>query len=190
MRGIDRECTSLCIERARRIVEHAHRRACALSEQLDATASLGFIFREDFENADQVFPVAAGLVDAFEDRGDLVGDLGVLQHALERHARTVVRRVELQDLAIVVERTARVVEVLFEHLRQPVLEIDQRGLGLIYLETLSQHIGVRRPIFEPSIETVERLERRCITGVIVEDLAVRFHGFLRLFQLLDVEACR
>src|SRR6201999_697399 len=106
------------VERTRGVVQHLGRDARDLAEKLHALVALAFGGSEDVERDEELRPVGAILVDVLEDGGRFVAEILVLEERFERLARTLVLRVEEEDLAVVLERARRVAGVLLERLTE------------------------------------------------------------------------
>ncbi len=168
------------VERARVIRERFGRDARDLAAERDALLHVVFARREDVERGDELVPLAAFFVDRFEDRRRVRFELGVREHRLEGGLRAFVLRVEEEDLAIVLERARRVVQMLLERRAEAELEIDERPLVVVELDAPPQDVDVGLPSLEASVENVERAERGDVGGLFFE------HGDVRLDRLVHV----
>src|SRR6185436_20814772 len=72
-----------------------------LARERDAAPDVFFRVREDFENANELLPVTAHFVDAFENAGGRGAKVGVVEQGLERLTRPFVGGIEKEYLAVV-----------------------------------------------------------------------------------------
>jgi hypothetical protein len=78
----------------------------------------------------------------------------VNEEGLEREACALVARVEEEDLAVVLERAGRVVEVLLERRAEAELEIDDVVLAVVELDAATKNVDLGLPALETPVEDV------------------------------------
>src|SRR5262249_18400140 len=155
--------------------------------KLHALVTLAFRRGEDVEGDEELRPVGAVLVDVLEDGGRFVAEVRVLEEELERLARTLVLRVEEEDLAVVLERAGGIADVLLERLPEPELEVDDLALVVIELDATAERVDVRLPALEVPVKDIERLQRVRVGGLVVEDAVVRVDRAIEVLHLGLVE---
>ena len=166
-------------ERARVRLERARVVAQALFvEPRDAMQQLDFgegVVRETdlhLEHADELLALARRVVDRLEYGGRGEWLLLAVLDALERCQGRQMVRLDIENLAIQLDRAVDVVEVLLVELRDSILVADRLGrvrreLGLV-LQNAEQLLPVARSL----IQDVQAAERRQIVGIELEHLLI------------------
>src|SRR6185295_19125063 len=111
----------------------------------------------------------------------------VLEKGLERFARTLVLRIDEEDLAVVLERARRIVRVLFERLAEAELEVHHLAFVHVELDAATENVDVRLPTLELTVEDVERLQRVRVGRLIFEHAVVGVDRAIEVLHLGLVE---
>ncbi len=144
------------------------------------------VFREaglHLENADELRPLAAGVVHRFEHRGGPERIEGAGLEALESRESRVVRGLASEDLAIQLDGARNVVEVLLVELGDAVLVRNRFVRIVAELGFVREHAEKLLPVLRGLVEDVEPAERREVVGVELENARV---GVDRLVDLAEL----
>jgi hypothetical protein len=136
------ERPGLRLERQVYVAERVDGDASNLAVERDAPADVLLGLGQDLEGAHELLPVASYFVDALENAGSLRAEIGVVEERFERLARAFVRRIEEEDLTVVLERGRRILEVFFERTAESELEVDELGLAEVELDAPTQDVDV------------------------------------------------
>ena len=161
------QCGGKSDERAREIARRLGADARDLPSELDSLRRIGLGFAEDLERADEPRPVGALLVDRLEDAPRLRAQIGLLSMASSAHPGALMPHVEEQDLAVVLERTDGVGEVLLQGLPEAELQVDELVLPR---SSSIRRRRIRRtaPTARLGVEHVERRQGGRVGRLVIE----------------------
>ena len=145
-------------------VEQLRALELADAEQQRRLAQRVLLGRElDLVDADERSPLLELLVDRLEDAGDDELLLVVAaQMDLERFARLRMADVDIEDVAVRVDRARDVAEVLFLELAEPVLQLDVAGLVVLGpddRDLAAEDVGQLLPHPVAEVDPIERAQR-------------------------------
>ncbi len=160
-----------------------------LVQQLDLARRIEGVARHDLVDADLLLPAPVLLVDRLEDAGDrqLVLAAGGAQQSLEGGDGLGVGRVELEDLAVGVDRGRRLAQVGLAQAGQAVLQLDPLAVVVAQDELPGQVVAQVLPELTTDVEPIERAQGRQVVGVGRQHLAVGADRLGRLVEHLLVD---
>ncbi len=137
-------------------------------------------------HTDERCPLFELVVDRLEDRRRFQLKGFVDEALLDVGPRPGVRRLRIEDEAILADRALDVRELVLEELAQPELEAQRRLLILRrdQLELAPDRLGQLLPLADAEIDAIERLVRRQLLAVLDEDLAIRVDGAIWILELV------
>ena len=141
----------------------------------------------DLVDADQLRPVARGLVDGLEDGGGAERILVAALQPFEGEERRLVIDLALEDLAIELDGADDVVEALLVELGDPVLEADRLVRVLAHLALAREDAEELLPVLRLLVEDVETRERLEVVRIELEDLRVGVDGLRDVAELALVD---
>ena len=158
-----------------------------LVEQLDLADRIERVLDHDLVDADLLLPVAGRLVDRLEDAGDRQLLVRGGEQALERADRVVVGGIEIEDLAVGLDRGRDLGEVGLAQPGEADQEVDPLAVVLDQDQLAAEVVAEVAPLLALDVEAVEGAQGRQVVGVVAEDLVVGADRLLGVAQHLLVD---
>ncbi len=170
--GVVAQRARVGVERGVRVADHLLVQPADPVQELDPGQRIVVVRDHHLEDVDELGELAGGLVDRLEHAGRHHRlDLAVDQ-AVERVQRLGVLRIDLERLAVALDRAGDVAEPDLPQVADPVLERDGLAGGLGELDLALEVAEQVVPALGLAVQPVERLDRRQLVGVEVEDALV------------------